>query len=436
MKKHTHKRSALVALLAIAYLALGFFMTNLMANRMSKDYFDVLGTKGLDLARMAAAQLTITDADVSQLKNMSYGEMMNHPLNQQLAAIFESKNFSKEVKYVYLWTILEEKEIKYRVKEGEADYYNAEPGTPLDLMWLLDVTVNSEEALALGQMEPSYYLNDQNRYTLARPYDFELKNKRKETFYVDENEYGKVIVAYFPIYTVEENFVGCLNVDIYYDVFETHIRHNRINFSLLFIIPTMILTVIYLTIYLKRIKSSSIEVNTDPMTRLFNRRFLDKQFPKILKEVYHNKSCLSVIMLDIDFFKNYNDNYGHKAGDEVIIQVANAIKSVTRNGGDYVCRYGGEEIFILMPNTSAGGAEFVAQKIQNAINHLSIIHDFSNAGMVVTVSQGIYSQIPEEIGVDVCNMYIERADTALYQAKTSGRNKFVMYEVEEESLIP
>ena len=426
MKTKQNRKAILFVFLMVVYLILGFFAVNQMTHQMSEEYMRLLGTKALDLAKMASRQLVITDKDVADLKSLTYEEMMEHPLNMQLKTLFQDGDFSDEVKYAYLWTILDETEIKYRVTEEDAEYYDKSPGTPLNIVWLLDVTVNEAEAFA-EDADGNFYANDQNRYSVATQNDYSLWSNPREVYLPDHNEYGKVIVGYFPIYTVENHFVGCMNIDIYYDAFDVYIKENRTRFSLLFILPTLILTLVYIAIYIRKSKTSSIALHTDPMTGLFNRRFLDVMLPRLVKDASIKKVELSSIMIDIDFFKNYNDHYGHKAGDEVIIKVAQAIKSVTRKEMDFVFRYGGEEIFLLLPNTNAQGAMFVAQKIKNVVEEQKIIHEYSAVCDFLTVSEGVFSNKPSATGDEICDSYIVNSDHALYQAKESGRNCIKLY---------
>ncbi|MEG0156600.1 MAG: GGDEF domain-containing protein, partial [Anaerovoracaceae bacterium] len=200
--------------------------------------------------------------------------------------------------------------------------------------------------------------------------------------------------------------------------------------NFLFIFPSILLSLIYIVFSIKRAKQSTLEVNTDPMTGLYNRRHLDATLPKIVKKAFLNEEHLSSIMVDIDFFKAYNDNYGHKAGDDVVIQIAKAIRSVTQKNVDYVYRYGGEEILVLLPNTRLAGAENMARKIQQSIKELGITHSFSSVAPLITVSQGIYTAIPKSSDSKACNAYIEHADSSLYAAKSAGRNCYQTYEAE------
>jgi len=165
--------------------------------------------------------------------------------------------------------------------------------------------------------------------------------------------------------------------------------------------------------------------STDPLTKLYNRRYFAKTSTHVLNLSKRNKTDLSMIMLDIDKFKNVNDTYGHKVGDDVLITLASILQELTRNS-DIICRFGGEEFLILLPETNINGALKIAHKIREVvettvitISDNKIPTDYKK--LEFTVSLG-----GTQINIDLDNNIeasIHRADKALYQAKNSGRNR-------------
>ena len=157
---------------------------------------------------------------------------------------------------------------------------------------------------------------------------------------------------------------------------------------------------------------------TDALTGLNNRRFLERHFAALLDEATHKNFPLSLMILDIDHFKLVNDNYGHDAGDEVLKSFAGRIKRVVRNA-DLVCRMGGEEFVVIMPNTSMEIAEKIAERIRASVQGTRFQVETGGRSIPVTVSIGIADR-----GADNSpdNVY-KRADKALYRAKTEGRNR-------------
>ena len=159
--------------------------------------------------------------------------------------------------------------------------------------------------------------------------------------------------------------------------------------------------------------------STDPMTKLYNRRYFYKISESIVDLAARENTNTSIVMIDIDKFKNVNDTYGHKIGDIVIINIASIIQTISRKS-DIVSRWGGEEFLILLPNTDIEGALIISQKIRTQVENSSL--NISNGEKLIsTISIGI-SQINTKNDKDVEDA-INRADTALYEAKENGRNK-------------
>ncbi len=160
---------------------------------------------------------------------------------------------------------------------------------------------------------------------------------------------------------------------------------------------------------------------TDGLTGIANRRQFDRVLILEWRRLAREVLPLSLIMFDIDFFKPYNDFYGHLRGDDCLRQVAEAIARSAKRAGDLTARYGGEEFAVVLPNTSAEGAKVVARKICDCIASLKLPHARSSIGSYVTLSCGIATAIPSsQLSPDTL---IRSADSALYQAKNEGKNR-------------
>ena len=162
-------------------------------------------------------------------------------------------------------------------------------------------------------------------------------------------------------------------------------------------------------------------VNLDGLTGLANRRNLDQVLKQEMARSGRFKHPLTVILADIDFFKPFNDNYGHLEGDECLKKVSAALSSVCRRGTDLVARYGGEEFAILLPDTEACEAIKVAEKLRAAVEDLHISHEHSTASKYCTVSMGVFTKLVEKS--DTAEKLLQKADAGLYQSKESGRNR-------------
>jgi len=168
----------------------------------------------------------------------------------------------------------------------------------------------------------------------------------------------------------------------------------------------------------------------DPLTGVYNRRFLDGNMKVLIKTLSRTGGKLSLLMIDIDFFKKYNDTYGHEMGDKCLQEVSNALnKSITREE-DFLARYGGEEFVVVLPNTDESGAALIAEKLLKNVIDCKIINKNNDASPYVTISIGgttgavKYSHNESD--------YIKPADTALYRSKQNGRNRYTFENFNKE----
>jgi diguanylate cyclase (GGDEF)-like protein len=166
----------------------------------------------------------------------------------------------------------------------------------------------------------------------------------------------------------------------------------------------------------------------DGLTGLANRRAFDETLERNFAESCRSGQPLSLVMIDVDHFKQYNDLYGHPQGDWCLQQVARAIESAARRPLDFVARYGGEEMVMLLPNTDAAGALIVAEMVRFTVESLQIPHS-TQPPLRVSVSIGVASRTFDN-GVLNMQTLVQRADEALYQAKATGRNRVLLHQKE------
>lgn len=159
----------------------------------------------------------------------------------------------------------------------------------------------------------------------------------------------------------------------------------------------------------------------DGLTQVNNRREFERSIETEWRRAQRSKRSLAMIMLDIDHFKAFNDGYGHLAGDGCLRTVAQTIKQTIQRAEDMVCRYGGEEFVVILPETDLNGAAVIAEKIRSAIWQLNINHEYSQTDSRVTVSTGVACLNPSQKGSP--HALISLADDGLYQAKANGRNQ-------------
>ena len=162
---------------------------------------------------------------------------------------------------------------------------------------------------------------------------------------------------------------------------------------------------------------------TDALTGIPNRRVFDETLLGEWKRAIREQTWFTVLIIDIDHFKLFNDHYGHQAGDDTLCQVAQALNTIIRRPGDLLARYGGEEFGAILPSTDLNGSEATSHRFIEVVQNLNINHQKSTTAKTVTISLGAASVIPT-LELDPQNV-LEAADKALYDAKKGGRNRAI-----------
>ena len=161
----------------------------------------------------------------------------------------------------------------------------------------------------------------------------------------------------------------------------------------------------------------------DGLTGVANRRMLDTVLAREWESARRDRTPTSLLLLDIDHFKAFNDHYGHLAGDDCLKRVAQLLTRAGRRPRDLAARFGGEEFVLVLPDTDAAAAEHVARRVQTLLASENILHAASPMTDVVTASIGVATIIPTALGDS--DQLIARADSLLYQAKAAGRNRII-----------
>jgi diguanylate cyclase (GGDEF)-like protein len=159
----------------------------------------------------------------------------------------------------------------------------------------------------------------------------------------------------------------------------------------------------------------------DALTGIPNRRYFTERVLMEFRRSRRDKKPLSLIICDIDYFKTYNDHYGHQGGDECLSKVAKTIQAQLHRPGDICARYGGEEFVIILPNTPLSGVLMKAEQIRSAVENLKIEHAQSKVNRYVTISLGAATELQDTFKDH--EALIKEADDALYRAKAEGRNR-------------
>jgi len=175
-------------------------------------------------------------------------------------------------------------------------------------------------------------------------------------------------------------------------------------------------------------------VHVDALTGIGNRRFFDESMAAEVRAASRSGTSLGLVMLDIDQFKQFNDLYGHPAGDRCLRAVADVVKTVCRRPRDLVARYGGEELAAILPDTDDAGAARVARDILQRLRDLRLQHDDNLGRSIVTASAGVYAGVPDPN--ESPDVVVGQADQALYAAKHAGRDRVFCFDARRQVAVP
>ena len=234
-----------------------------------------------------------------------------------------------------------------------------------------------------------------------------------------------MMTLYTPINNAEDAVIGMLFVGYHLsDKVNTVLSFITSGFLItVFLLGTSILVIFLVVRYVSTpIDKMLDKIHYDSLTEIYNRRFFDESIERLIKSMTRTNGMLSLMMIDIDFFKNYNDTYGHSKGDDCLKIVAKTLSQCVTRPDDFVSRFGGEEFVVVMPNTDASGAQSVARKMLKGIQDCGIPHEKSDAADCITVSIGVTTGNVKHTqnGDD----YVKQADKMLYKSKQEGRNRF------------
>ncbi|MGE5649036.1 MAG: diguanylate cyclase [Bacillota bacterium] len=187
----------------------------------------------------------------------------------------------------------------------------------------------------------------------------------------------------------------------------------------------------------RKLREMAVELESqtlvDGLTGIANRRHFDLHLEDEFRRAKRTGLPLSLIMIDVDYFKDYNDNYGHQRGDECLVRTAGALGAVLNRSRDLLARYGGEEFAVILPDTGCDGALQLAETMRAEIEALELEHGHSGTATRVTVSLGVSTMAPDLLANS--GSLIHAADRALYQAKRSGRNGVAVYNDEQAAKV-
>ncbi len=414
--------------LIILWIVSLFLLSIYSYRRLTVDVRNELGNKAVLVAIDIAERFDIKEKDLNRLLSLDFDELLNDPINIEFEEKARAVMNLSDIKFIYLLAPLKESQIKYIVEEGEETIYNASVGTPLDAVYLFDAVESYETRLK--DTNGKWYV-DKDRYNVASDEYKKVLEDGQPVYKISTDRWGTFITGYAPYYDDKGNVLGLIGVDILLDNYLSSIK--KYLFIILgFVISNIAIGVLAIALMLSVRKSDrqayekNIQSCTDDLTLILNRRGFMKILKEELKKSYLEKKYISLLLVDVDYFKEYNDTYGHLAGDDALRSIAIILENKAKEYGGFSGRYGGDEFSILLPDTSEEESEKIANIILEDIANLNPKKESSLGITCSTVSIGVVSLIPDE--ETTIEMLFDYADTALYKSKRYGRNRVYAWE--------
>lgn len=366
------------------------------------------------LGTYIANSLELSREDYQYLKSITFEELLESEINKRFEKIARKVMDISDYKYIYLISSLEDGERKYGG----------------DVIYLLDA-VESLETRIDDAKDKNYY-DDDIRYDKADELLKEVEKTKTSSYNIEKDKWGEYVHAYVPFYTVEGDYIGLIGIDM--DIYEfTKIKDNYSSLILVFIMINLTIGLIAFFLYgymmkvhneLKKEKQLS---GMDELTHVFNRRKFNEVFIELWEDAKKKQNSIALMIIDLDYFKEFNDNDGHSAGDIMLRNIGGILEKESSKAGGYAFRYGGDEFVVLLPNQNIEEGEEIANNILKAINDAKLEHPYSPIGDFQTVSIGVTSIIPkDEVNI---KEFFNHADTALYLSKRYGRNRVSVWKI-------
>lgn len=363
---------------------------------------DNLGKRAQATAQVAANLVQVDQRLIDQMLRLDVQHSRNHPAAKEFKQKMGPIISHNEVEYIYVEVKLPAHQVRHFVDPTEEEVFHAPPGTPMEYFYVLT-----------SENESSY--TDRDRFDIGDTLRERAYREKKPLFgNLSPNKWGNLMTGYAPLYDSQHKFIGFLGVDISGETFFTAIHR----ISTIIFVSFGILVLLGGFLLHRASQFLSKPLYQDGLTGLYNHQYMKNRLQKEISRARRYEHSLSVLMLDLDFFKQVNDNFGHQAGDYILRKISHLVQACLRDE-DIACRYGGEEFAVILPETNLEQAVTVAERLRCSIQNTSFLIPGINQPVQVTASLGL-AELQE---VDNHITLLKRADEGLYRAKTQGRNR-------------
>ena len=395
-------------LLLILFVTVSWLTFRQSRNAIEKGYLDSEGNAAENFAVLTASNIHLSNEQVAVLKAYSYEELMNSEENNNLKQMMSNDSFAMKVDYAYVMIHLKKEDVKYEVTDELKDRYNAEVGTKLDIMWLLDVNVSQDAGVQT--------YDEYNRYSYYIEEDKAIFGEAPIHLF-HSSEWGDHICGYAPLYTTEGTYIGVVGVELQTGDYDAYCGNAIRAMGMLLSVSLLTLSFLFSFLYRQYRRSQYEKVYTDALTGVFNRSYYNNRFRKHMNSK-HTGEYFALVITDIDFFKKVNDTFGHDVGDEALVDLGKILKEIF--GKNHVARFGGEEFV-------CGFWIQTKEELENRMNELFAKiaeYRFSEQEISLTVSSGCCYYKTDALDGWLMSSMLKSADCKLYESKENGRNQY------------
>ena len=307
---------------------------------------------------------------------------------------------------------LQPNEVRYYVTKETVDFFKIHEDSPLDLIYILDVFLDKQDTY--------HYSEDRNRYSFQDEITKNHLMAERQTYEYAIDEWGTTITGYAPLYATNGEYLGLLGVDITPEAYHNFSDKAVSSIFTVFLlsIGLLLIEMIYVLAIVNRMQSQRIYF--DPLTNVYNRRYYKDKLYKVVKAKARKNRYIVLSVLDIDFFKAFNDSYGHTIGDECLVRFASAVKKSLPSNVRKLIRFGGEEFVACFTADSEEEITLVVQRIQANISAISLQENIRP----ITCSIGCCYFKSEDFKRNTLDEALIIADKNLYYIKENGRNHY------------